>query len=162
MQQLPGEEGFGKVLPVGALVLQQTAEIQNGRSQKLNLRLNHHLMELSMKAGEAVGNSGRERWRNALEITRTRSSTKTYSSEFERCESCTIIPPNSKFRIAWDMASAGMILMDAFLLPICLAWNLTLTPFPTPNVATHVGLHVFASVSLVFWPVEPRSSTYDF
>ncbi|CAE7830230.1 Hcn3 [Symbiodinium microadriaticum] len=154
VQQLPGEEGFGKVLPVGALVLQQTAEIQNGRSQKLNLRLNHHLMELSMKAGEAVGNSGRERWRNALEITRTRSSTKTYSSEFERCESCTIIPPNSKFRIAWDMASAGMILMDAFLLPICLAWNLTLTPFPTPNVATHVGLHVFASVSLVFWPID--------
>ncbi|CAE6961564.1 eag [Symbiodinium natans] len=154
VQQLPTEEEVAKELPVGALVLQQTADIQQGKSQKLNLRLNHHLMELSMKANEAVGNARRERWRNALEITRTRSSTKTYSSEFERCDSCTIIPPNSKFRILWDMASAAMILMDAFLLPICLAWNLTLTPFPTPNVATHVGLHIFASVSLVFWPID--------
>ena len=110
MQQLPTEEEVAKELPVGALVLQQTADIQQGKSQKLNLRLNHHLMELSMKANEAVGNARRERWRNALEITRTRSSTKTYSSEFERCDSCTIIPPNSKFRILWDMASAAMIL----------------------------------------------------
>ena len=157
VQQLPVDEEDverQKELSIGALVLQQTADIQQGKSQKLNLRLNHHLLELSMKAGEAVGNSGRERWRNALEITRTRSSTKAYNSEFERCESCTVIPPNSKFRIAWDMASAGMILMDAFLLPICLAWNLTLTPFPTPLVDSHVALHIFASVSLIFWPID--------
>ncbi|CAJ1452717.1 unnamed protein product [Effrenium voratum] len=141
---------------VAAVVLQETAEIEKeegGGLANLTLRLNSHLMELSMKATEAVGSGGRERFKNTWEVTKIRSSNSKAQTQFDKCDSA-VIPPNSKFRIFWDLFGAWLILADAFVLPLCIAWNLTMTPFPAPNSKSHAILHIFAAVSGLFWPVD--------
>lgn len=148
---------------VAALVLQEGAEVQEELTAHPTLRLNSHLMELSMKAQEAVGVGGREKFKSEItshrtpsmrRVTTRNSSGQLSGSQFDRCDSLRVFSPNSKFRICWDIFGACLIYMDAFMLPMCIAWNLTLTPFPTPNSRSHGMLHLFAAVSMVFWPAD--------
>jgi len=160
---LPVKEQLDKKT-VAALVLQEGAEVdQEELTAHPTLRLNSHLMELSMKAQEAVGAGGREKFKSEMTshrpsmrrwATRNTSSGQLSSSQFDRCDNLRVFSPNSKFRICWDIFGAGLIYMDAFVLPLCIAWNLTLTPFPTVNSESHTMLHVFAAVSLIFWPAD--------
>jgi len=47
----------------------------------------------------------------------------------------------------------ALMVCDAFLLPLCIAWDLNLTPFP--ERATEKGaLQAFAILSLTFWPAD--------
>eukprot|EP00434_Breviolum_minutum_P015551 symbB.v1.2.013694.t1/scaffold974.1/size359025/1 len=144
----------------GELILSEEALIlgsaESGDGLRLNTRLNSHMLELSQKAGEAVDAVGKENWKRE---TGRRSNFDVTESELENwqktgCSSgCRVIPPNSRFRMGWDIFGMGMMVCDAFLLPFCIAWQLNLTPFPETSEERGI-LQVFAVVSLTFWPTD--------
>ena len=84
---------------------------------------------------------------------RPRSATKSLQSEFDTCNSL-VVPPNSKFRVGWDFASVTLIILDAFLLPLTLAFDLDVAPFANDRVGGDVLLQALALMSLIFWPLE--------
>ena len=65
-----------------------------------------------------------------------------------------VIPPNSKFRLIWDLCGVLLIVCDAFLLPMTMAWNWEITPVPTSNSVSSLVLQLFAIASLLFWPLD--------
>ena len=93
---------------------------------------------------------------------RQRSPTKSLHSEFDKCDSI-VVSPNSKFRVGWDFASVTLIILDAFLLPLTMAFDLDVSPFTAGAKGGEVLLQVLAMTSLIFWPLdsclhgEPRS-----
>ena len=93
---------------------------------------------------------------------RQRSPTKSLHSEFDKCDSI-VVSPNSKFRVGWDFASVTLIILDAFLLPLTMAFDLDVSPFAAGAKGGEVLLQALAMTSLIFWPLdtclhsEPRS-----
>ena len=144
--------------PVSGDALYLSAEILGAGSHS-HLRLNSHLMELSMRAAESVHVLKRERMRSGLISSNSANNhlaiVNRVGTELERCESVLqVIPPNSKFRLAWDLCGVFLIMLDAFLLPVTMAWEWEITPMPTSTSFSSRVLQLFAILSLVFWPLD--------
>eukprot|EP00439_Symbiodinium_sp_Y106_P049136 s484_g6.t1 len=157
---IPDEEPT--VLSGDALHL--SAEMLSGNARSY-LRLNSHLMELSMRAAESVTVFRRER-KNTLNVSpvasvsprtrQIRNVAAQLSTELEKCESVfKVFPPNSTFRLIWDFCGISFIVLDAFLLPMCMAWGWEISPMPpsSPTFSNQL-FQLFAIVSLVFWPLD--------
>ncbi|CAE6961557.1 CNGA4 [Symbiodinium natans] len=149
---------------IGALVLRQSATaLQEGFSSQPHFRLNSHLMEISQKAGEAVETSSRIT-KNRSSAARTsslgsqkRSPTRALQSEFDQCDTL-VVPPNSKFRVGWDFVSVALIILDAFLLPLTMAFDLDFSPFMDNPTGGDVVLQILSVTSLIFWPLDMAMS----
>ncbi|CAE7946924.1 Cyclic nucleotide-gated cation channel alpha-3 [Symbiodinium microadriaticum] len=133
-----------------------------GASAHSHMRLNSHLMELSMRAAESAHVLKKERMKTGYlspskEISQyTSGGANTVLTELERCESILqVIPPNSKFRLAWDLCGVLLIVLDAFLLPMTMAWSeWEVTPMPSSISFSSRVLQIFAIISLAFWPCD--------
>ena len=129
-----------------------------GTSALSHLRLNSHLLELSMRAAESVHALKKGGLRTTLPSTRSMSPhalARGANTELETCESVLqVIPPNSKFRLAWDLCGVCLIVLDAFLLPMTMAWEWEITPMPTTTGFSSRVLQLFAILSLFFWPLD--------
>lgn len=150
---VPAITGQDVPLTEEALIL-QTSEGEGGSSDRLNKRLNWHMMELSQKAAEAVDAVGKLNWKPSMILVEARrQSVASALEEKWKHANCKVVPPNSRFRMGWDMFGMALMVCDAFLLPLCIAWDLNLTPFP--ERATEKGaLQAFAILSLTFWPMD--------
>ena len=145
--------------------LQLSAEML-GANARSYLRLNSHLMELSVKAAESVDVFKKERMRTMSVSPEVSVSPKTtrknirnvaaaLSTELEKFQSILkVLPPNSPFRLFWDLFGIFLIVLDAFLLPLCMAWGWEISPLlpESPRFSDYV-LQVFALTSLIFWPL---------
>ena len=132
-----------------------------GASAHAHMRMNSHLMELSMRAAESVHVLRKERLRthatnHGTNSVSPNSKTRGISTELERCESILqIIPPNSKFRLVWDLCGVVLIVLDAFLLPMTMAWSQwEISPVQQSTDFSSRLLQLFAITSLVFWPCD--------
>ncbi|CAE7225657.1 CNGA3 [Symbiodinium sp. KB8] len=144
--------------------LHLSAEMLSGNARAY-LRLNSHLMELSMRAAESVTVFRKERM-STLSVSPTatvsprtkkiRNVAAQLSTELEKCESIfKVFPPNSTFRLIWDFCGISFIVLDAFLLPLCIAWGWEISPMPPSSMTFNSQLfQLFAIVSLVFWPLD--------
>ncbi|CAE7667573.1 CNGA3 [Symbiodinium sp. CCMP2456] len=144
--------------------LHLSAEMLSGHARSY-LRLNSHLMELSMRAAESVTVFRKERM-STLSVSpvatvsprtrQIRNVAAQLSTELEKCESIfKVFPPNSTFRLIWDFCGISFIVLDAFLLPMCIAWGWEISPMPPSSPTFDNQLfQLFAIVSLVFWPLD--------
>ncbi|CAJ1350250.1 unnamed protein product [Effrenium voratum] len=116
------------------------------------------MMGLSMKAAEAVGVVGRESLRTSfVEMTRSQQRSPVSNDDKSRpCHPGRCKPwlPNSKFRVSWDLAGMFLIVCDAFLLPVVIAWDLDITPFLGDNSVAARLLQMFSIISMCFWPLD--------
>ena len=67
-----------------------------------------------------------------------------------------LLGPNDRFRVAWDIMGISLIVMDSFLLPASIAWDMDITPFPRKQTFGTVTLQIFAVIALLFWPTDTR------
>ncbi|CAE6961578.1 HCN4 [Symbiodinium natans] len=116
------------------------------------------MMELSMKTGGAVEALGKERIKSNL-TQRNVKTARRFSGMYGAADlknKCNIpvVKPNDKFRVVWDIMGISLIVMDAFLLPASIAWDLDVTPFPRKISFGSRVLQVFAAVAMFFWPVD--------
>ncbi|CAK9082661.1 unnamed protein product [Durusdinium trenchii] len=145
-----------------ALILQRSVRShEHGIHGPSQLRLNSHMMELSMKASEAVDALGHSNWKPSVLNGLARHSVYSMANASQSasgivlpgCGRVKAVPPDSKFRIAWDLFGMMLMVCDAFVLPVCMAWDLNITPFPQTYWERGM-LQVFAIVSLAFWPLD--------
>lgn len=150
-------EGPGALSELSADALHLSAEML-GTSANSHMRLNSHLMELSMRAAESVHVLKKSRNSTGIYAVNAASSYASAgpTTELERCESILhVIPPNSRFRLVWDLSGVLLIILDAFLLPMTMAWSeWEITPMPASNSASSRVLQMFAILSLIFWPCD--------
>ena len=94
-----------------------------GMKQGANdIRLHGRWMELSTNKVDTESDAV---WKTSTRKTK-RISHRQKSSLGESLSSwwCPIIQPAGKFRLCWDAAGLFLILLDAFILPVTLAWDL--------------------------------------
>eukprot|EP00931_Biecheleriopsis_adriatica_P036359 TRINITY_DN20949_c0_g1_i1.p1 TRINITY_DN20949_c0_g1~~TRINITY_DN20949_c0_g1_i1.p1 ORF type:complete len:1323 (-),score=258.84 TRINITY_DN20949_c0_g1_i1:57-3953(-) len=114
----------------------------NTRAKNTKTRLARKVMSKSASLQELGTSSPRasktkERASLAFEWLRRRSPSEFFE----------VLLPHSMVRITWDVLGIFLILIDAFLLPVSLAWDLTLKPHD-------VGGYVLAAcfwTSLMYW-----------
>ena len=113
-----------------------------------------------MKTGGAVEALGKERIKSNL-TQRNVKTARRFSGMYGAADlknKCNIpvVKPNDKFRVVWDIMGISLIVMDAFLLPASIAWDLDVTPFPRKISFGSRVLQVFAAVAMFFWPVDSQ------
>ncbi|CAJ1432771.1 unnamed protein product [Effrenium voratum] len=143
-----------ETLPIGALILQQAAASEG---TQLALRLNPHIMELSQRTNGAVEAVGKDRLKSSLSTKKTTAhvGTERHSNVADQVRQvqqkyCQPFMPNTKSRVAWDVCGMCLIVVDTFLLPVTMAWDLEISPFSDGSLQ----LKMFAALSMVFWPLD--------
>eukprot|EP00439_Symbiodinium_sp_Y106_P038439 s1443_g4.t1 len=150
----PQEESKDE-LPIGALVLRQSALALQSASGLSHLRLNSHMMELSNKTNGVVEALGKDRIKSNLtqrnQKTTRRFSGMMYATELtNRCK-LPVAKPSDRIRVAWDIMSICLIVMDVFLLPAAIAWELE----EQTNVSFgKLIVQIFSAIAMVFWPLD--------
>ncbi|CAE7292995.1 rsmF, partial [Symbiodinium necroappetens] len=150
----PHEESKDQ-LPIGALVLRQSALALQSASGLSHLRLNSHMMELSNKTNGVVEALGKDRIKSNLtqrnQKTTRRFSGMMYATELtNRCK-LPVVKPSDRIRVAWDIVSISLIVMDSFLLPAAIAWELE----EQKNLSFgKLIVQIFSAIAMVFWPLD--------
>ena len=143
------------VFRIGALVLRQSALALQSASGLSHLRLNSHMMELSNKTNGVVEALGKDRIKSNLtqrnQKTTRRFSGMMYATELtNRCK-LPVAKPSDRIRVAWDIMSICLIVMDVFLLPAAIAWELE----EQTNVSFgKLIVQIFSAIAMVFWPLD--------
>ena len=156
VMSIPYEEPSAVPLSGDALFL--SAEML-GASAHSHMRLNPHLMELSMRAAESAQVLKKERM-NSKNFSLRKADSKQFrmslTGELQACESfLAVLPPNSPFRLVWDLCGVLLIVLDAFLLPMTMAWSeWEVSPMPASTTFSSRLLQLFAITSLIFWPCD--------
>ena len=151
------EEEVLNGLSPAALSLQRSATAQLERDSKrhLHLRLNSHLMELSMKAEEAVEAIGKGRWVSSRDIRKAATRSQTFSAGLGNDKYCRVLLPDDGFRLAWDAVMGFVISLEACVLPLCTAWSVTFSPtHPPGNDAWPIFLRILSISTLALWPLD--------
>ena len=92
-----------------------------GMKQGANdIRLHGRWMELSTNKVDTESDAV---WKTSTRKTK-RISHRQKSQLGESSSWCPIIQPAGRFRLCWDAAGLFLILLDAFILPVTLAWDL--------------------------------------
>ncbi|CAE7560858.1 Cnga4 [Symbiodinium natans] len=131
-----------KYLPLGPV---SSAQRQN------ELRLHNRWLQLSMQCDPFAAMS--ELRTNIRSASPTQYTTLRNTFESERTTPSDLrsrLHPNGAKRIAWDMLSSFVLVVDTVLLPIYLAWD---WHKDTTDVASWINLGVF-TFSLLFWTVD--------
>jgi len=133
-----------KYLPLGPM---SSVQRQN------ELRLHNRWLQLSMQYDPYAAISElRTNIRSAspTQYVKARVSVGSLGPEREPAETKTRLHPNGARRIAWDLLSSFVLVMDTVLLPISLAWDLQKDTTDTPSWV-NLGFFTF---SLLFWTVD--------
>eukprot|EP00438_Fugacium_kawagutii_P003373 Skav228254 [mRNA] locus=scaffold3112:264241:268087:+ [translate_table: standard] len=113
-----------------------------------DVRLHGRWMELSTNKVESDSV-----WRTGTRKTK-RMSNKQQSQLWEReslfTRLCPVIQPAGRFRLSWDAAGLFLILLDAFILPVTLAWDLR-SSFETVGGAIQ---SLAFWISVIFWTTD--------
>lgn len=144
-------------LSAAALSLQRsaTSQLERDSTRHSHLRLNSHLMELSMKAEEAVEAIGKGRWASSRDIPKAATRSRTFSVDINDPAYCRVLLPDDKFRLAWDTAISFVIGFEICILPLCTAWGVTFSPGHAENAGSMAAfLQVFSAFTLVLWPLD--------
>eukprot|EP00930_Biecheleria_cincta_P015588 TRINITY_DN12948_c0_g3_i2.p1 TRINITY_DN12948_c0_g3~~TRINITY_DN12948_c0_g3_i2.p1 ORF type:complete len:1228 (+),score=254.99 TRINITY_DN12948_c0_g3_i2:33-3716(+) len=104
--------------------------------ERAAMRLHPRWMELATKCDQSTAQSsrvavraktvGRKRSKEKLPAQRTKSFEMVSNSSFLR--RMKIVHPHSRFRLGWDLVGLSLVMLDAFLLPLSLAWDLSILP----------------------------------
>ena len=150
------EKDDDKQLSSTALALQRsaTSQLERENTHHLHLRLNSHLMELSMKAEEAVEAIGKGRWASSRDVRKAATRSRTFSTDINN-DCCRVLLPDNPIRLAWDALVSCVIAVEACILPLCTAWDVTVSPGPpASNDASAVFLQWFSISTLIIWPLD--------
>ncbi|OLQ10807.1 Potassium voltage-gated channel subfamily H member 2 [Symbiodinium microadriaticum] len=134
-----------KYLPLGPMTAVQQRQNE--------LRLHNRWLQLSMQYDPYAAISElRTNIRSAspTQYVKQRVSIDSVGPEREPAESKSRFHPNGAKRIAWDLLSSFVLVMDTVLLPISLAWDLQKDTTDAPSWV-NLGFFTF---SLLFWTVD--------
>ncbi|CAE7750406.1 unnamed protein product [Symbiodinium sp. CCMP2456] len=118
------------------------------------LRLSPLLMELSMKSNGALNHIDRQKMKESVEVAQSKSRPISRPAakmleDVQHCRTCRVFSPESRTRVLWDLSGAILILIDVFVSPVSIAWELEVTPN-----SRDVSLALFAWASLIFWSLD--------
>ncbi|CAE6961543.1 KCNH5 [Symbiodinium natans] len=154
-EQCDADEWVGAV--AAEPVRRQTSLLQQSTKGGLDqpqLRLSPLLMELSMKSKGALNHIDRHKIRESMEGAASRSRpimkpTAQILEEVQHCRTCGVLAPESRPRVLWDLCGAILILIDVFVSPASIAWELEVTP-----LSHDIFLALFSWASLIFWSMD--------
>ncbi|CAE6961526.1 Hcn4 [Symbiodinium natans] len=130
---------------------QHAASLLGHTESHPKMHLNSHFMELSLTSGgalHAAGSAGIQpaALRANSGFSPQRMKERTMLNSFWSA----VLAPHSRPRIAWDAIGTGLVILDALILPLSLAWDFDVSPMKTDEVF----LQFYAVLHLVFWPLD--------
>jgi len=130
---------------------QHAASLLSHADDRPKMHLNSHFMELSLTSGGALHAAGLQQSALRRHTTRALSARSSEGSmlDFDSA-GCRVLSPHSRPRIAWDAVGAGLIVLDALILPLSLAWDFDVSPVRRDDLF----LQLYAIMHLVFWPLD--------
>ena len=118
------------------------------KQDSTDIRLNGRWMELSTQRVDTTSVAQAAVRKSKRRISRRGESTNMLDDQ-SRCK-LPLIQPAGRFRLLWDACGLVLIMMDAFVLPVALAWELE-GGWQSPG---GIVLLLIFWVSVVFWSAD--------
>ncbi|CAK9008195.1 Potassium/sodium hyperpolarization-activated cyclic nucleotide-gated channel 4 (Hyperpolarization-activated cation channel 4) (HAC-4), partial [Durusdinium trenchii] len=134
-----------------------SARTGGGGVDSTQLRLHGRWMDLATQAAEAPTSDAKKKVRTKLHLSSEGDVGKRTASQILGIKLIKPFHPHSAFRICWDLTAMVLIFGDTVLLPIALAWDISM--FDQSGQGRNLSflgsmLYVSFWISLTFWTLD--------